>query len=171
MEKEPNNQEKLVGIKNFLIESNKAGYGGGEERQWIKEADQSTSINYESKDGAWKFHDNFFGGEPYGGREVISHQGKPEWLMIYYGEVSDKELDKNLVYAFLRKALIADFEGLPVRGPANLSETIDGQVWTYENSWTGDLERFAGHEYIKLDGRQIYDAEYSGGLVDQHPAV
>lgn len=165
------NLEKIEEIKSFLTEANKAGYGSGEERVWTKETDKSTTINYESENGEWKFHDNFFGGEPYGGREVIFRQGQPEWLMVYYGEVSDKTLDKKLVYAFLRQALMQAPDDLPVRGPENFSETNDSGDWVYENKWSGDLGHFSGHEYIKLNGQQIYDAEYSGGLVDQERGV
>ena len=164
MEKKPDNLEN---IKSFLIEANQAGYGSGEERQWVKEADKSTTIAYENQGGEWRFHDNFFGGEPYGGREVIFWHGKPEWMMVYYGEVSDKSVEKESVYNFLRQALNQAPEALPVRGPDHWEEKIAGVVWTYDNSWTGDLQRFSGHEYIKIDGREIYDAEYSGGLVDQ----
>ncbi len=35
----------------------------------------------------WAFHDNYFGGEPYGGRSVAFHQGKPVWIAVYYGWV------------------------------------------------------------------------------------
>ena len=53
----------------------------------------------ESEDKEWHYHDNFFGGEPYGGREVIFCHDQPVWMMVYYGEVSDKSLDKKIVYA------------------------------------------------------------------------
>ena len=56
-------------LKQFLIYSNKAGYSGGKEKSWIKESDGSTSIM--AKKGYWKSHDNFFGGEPYGGRTIV----------------------------------------------------------------------------------------------------
>ena len=166
MEQNPQNLEKLVGIKKFLIEANKAGYGSGEERVRVKESDGSTTIRYENKDGHFSFHDNYFGGEPYGGREVIFDNNKPVWMMVYYGEVSNKEIDKNAVYSFLGKALLSAPDDLPVRGPLRLAETIEGREWVYDNTYTGDLERFKGRETISLDGQQIYDADYSGGLVD-----
>ncbi|MFA6476006.1 MAG: DUF5680 domain-containing protein [Candidatus Paceibacterota bacterium] len=166
MEETPQSLEQLANIKKFLVEANRAGYGSGEEQVWTKEADGSTTISYESADKAWRFHDNFFGGEPYGGREIIFKDGHSEWMMIYYGEVSDKEIEKSAAYAFLRKALMNAPEDLPVRGPVHMSEVIDGKEWTYDNIYTGDLGRFSGHEYIKVDGKEIYDAEYAGGLVD-----
>ena len=53
----------------FLVDSNKAGYAGGEEKKWVKESDSSTTIPFEK--GQWRSHDNFFGGEPYGGRTIF----------------------------------------------------------------------------------------------------
>jgi hypothetical protein len=50
-------------LKQFLLDSNKAGYAGGEEKKWIKETDGSTTIPFLK--GLFKSHDNFFGGVPY----------------------------------------------------------------------------------------------------------
>ena len=69
-------------LKKFLIACNKAGYAGGEEKKWIKERDGSTTIPF--KLGDCESHDNFFGGEPYGGRTVVSYKGKPVWIMVYF---------------------------------------------------------------------------------------
>ncbi|MFA6254259.1 MAG: DUF5680 domain-containing protein [Candidatus Paceibacterota bacterium] len=158
----------LEELKKFLAESNKAGYGAGEsvERKWIKESDGSTTIAYVSVDGAWRFHDNFFGGEPYGGREVIFKNDQAVWLMVYYGEITDRELDKKEVYDFLRAALMKAPDDLPVRGPAEFKKEEGGKVWEYQNKWAGDLNRFKGREIILLDGREIFNTDYSGGWVD-----
>lgn len=66
-------------LRQFLIDSNKAGYATGKERAWVKEPDGSTSIPF-VKD-MWRSHDNYFGGEPYGGRVVVFYEGKPVWMM------------------------------------------------------------------------------------------
>ena len=157
-------KEKIDQIREFLIEANKVGYGGGEEKKWIKETDHSTTIAYES--GDWKFHDNFFGGEPYGGREVIFQGGQPVWLMVYYGLISDKTLDKNIVYKFLQSALMEAPADLPLRGPDHFEQEIEGQKWVYENKANGTMENFSGQEKIFIDSREIFYTDYSGGLVD-----
>ncbi len=156
--------EKIENVRKFLIRSNEAGYAGGEDKKWIKEADSSTTIAYE--DGDWKFNDNFFGGEPYGGREVIFKEGKPEWMMVYYGLISDKDLDKNKVYGFLRSALKLAPAEMPLRGPDLFVQEIDGQKWVYENKVGGKMENFSGKETISIDGREIFYTDYFGGLVD-----
>lgn len=145
-------------LRQFLIDSNRAGYAGGEEKEWTKEADGSTTISYE-RDG-WRLHDNFFGGEPYGGRTVVLHEARPVWMMVYYGWVAESA-DASLVYSVLRKALMQAPEAHPFRGPA---EWRDG-AFLYTNAWRGEVERFAGDEHIALGEQQIYSASYAGGLV------
>jgi len=147
-------------LHQFLIDSNKAGYAGGEEKQWIKEPDGSTTIPYTKDD--WKSHDNFFGGEPYGGRLVVSFQDKPVWMMVYYGWVAEGA-DPNPVYKILRSALMNMPAEAPFRGPRELTE--DG--FAYTNTWEGTVDRYSGTEQITQNGTLIYQADYRGGLVDQ----
>jgi hypothetical protein len=151
----------IESLTQFLIDSNKAGYAGGEEKTWIKERDESTTIPYEK--GEWKSHDNFFGGEPYGGRIVVSFQNKPVWMMVYYGWVSEGIL-ADPIYKVLRNALVHMPDEAPFRGPRELK---DGE-YMYTNSWSGNVERYSGEEKITQEGKIIYKANYMGGLVDQH---
>lgn len=151
-------------LRQFLIDSNKAGYAGGEEKKWIKESDGSTTIPYAQ--GEWKSHDNFFGGEPYGGRVVVFYQDKPAWMMVYYGWVAEG-VETDPVYAILQGALKQMPEDAPFRGP---KEFVDGE-FTYHNNWTGDVERYSGEEQITQSGKLIYKANYMGGLVDQRSGV
>ncbi|MBU0969861.1 MAG: hypothetical protein KKC20_04405 [Proteobacteria bacterium] len=65
-------QEELV---RFILDSNRAGYAAGDLKKWTKENDGSNSIMFEK--GLWRSHDNFLGGEPYGGRVVIFYENKP----------------------------------------------------------------------------------------------
>src|SRR3989338_7629232 len=113
-----------------------AGYESEGQKNEIKEKDGSTTLWYES--GDWKFHDNFFGGEPYGGRTVISYKNKPVWIMVYYGWLDAKVSDVNEAYVFLRKALRASKEGDDFRGPKEFSEG----KFEYVNNWQGTLENY-----------------------------
>jgi len=151
-------------LQQFLIRSNKAGYAGGEEKKWIKETDGSTTIPYTH--GEWRSHDNFFGGEPYGGRLVVFKKGIPVWIMVYYGWVAEG-VTTDKVYATLREALKAMPEDAPFRGPKEL--TFGGL--TYRNSWIGDIERYSGEEQITHNDKLIYKASYRGGLVDKRKGV
>jgi len=146
-------------LRQFLADSNNAGYAGGEEKKWIKENDGSTTIPFEK--GEWKSNDNFFGGEPYGGRIIVSYDGKPYWMMVYYGWV-EEGVDANSVYGVLRNALKQMPADYPFRGP---KELIDGE-FKYSNSWKGDVSRYSGEEQITQGDKLIYKANYMGGLVD-----
>jgi hypothetical protein len=152
--------KEIEQLKNFLIDSNNAGYAGGESKKWIKEADGSRTIPFEK--APWKSHDNFFGGEPYGGRTVVFYEGKPVWMMVYYGWVSEG-VETNPVYEALRNALKQMPKDYPFRGPREYKE---GE-FTYTNSWDGEVDRFSGEEQITKKGELVYKANYMGGLVDQ----
>ena len=106
-------------LVNFINEANIAGYEQEKPKNIKKENDGSTTIWYNR--GDWKFHDNFFGGEPYGGRTVIHLKNKPVYITVYYGYV-DKSVDPNKIYPFLRKSLRKGKEKV-FRGP-NLSSSF-----------------------------------------------
>jgi hypothetical protein len=84
-------------------------------------------------DGDFKMVDKWFGGEPYGGQEVIYYKDKAVWIMVYYGRVYDTKLNANDVYTFLRKSLQFPPEDKPFRGP---DEYTEGDL-TYTNAVTG----------------------------------
>lgn len=147
-------------LKRFLVDANKAGYAGGKEKNWIKENDKSTTIIFEK--GQFKSHDNFFGGEPYGGRTVVFFENKPYWIMVYYGWIEEK-VDINYVYKVLRNALSKMPKEYPYRGPKNHQT----ENYVYTNYWKGNVDKFSGEEKITLNDKQIYKASYLGGLIDQ----
>jgi hypothetical protein len=148
-------------LRRFLVEATRRGYAAGREATKLKEADRSTTIVYESDE--WRLHDNYFGGEPYGGRAVVFLHGRPVWLAMYYGRVTDPAYEVQPIYSFLRQALLLAPEHRPFRGPDEFS---DG-AFTYRNFWRGELEDFSGKETIDQDARRVYVARYAGGLVDR----
>lgn len=151
----------IVLLKKFLKESGKADYASGDSKNWVKEKNGSTTIFYKS--GNWTSHDNFFGGEPYGGRTVVHYNEKPVWMFIYYGRVEPDVTDIKKVYDFLKSALNAELENKIFRGPKSF---VKGE-FKYANSWEGGLEEFFGEEKIYREEKIIYFAKYMGGLVDQ----
>lgn len=146
-------------IRKFLVRANRNGYGNTSVKP-LDENDGSHAITYKEED--WLFNDNYFGGEPFGGREVISHNNKAVWMMVYYGFVIDMTLQTE-VYGFLKKALLNFTEDMPYRGPEKLE---DGE-WLYTNKVTGDFSNFSGEEVITFKNTEVYRAKYQGGLVDQ----
>jgi hypothetical protein len=139
----------------FLIKAKKRGYAG--ENQ-VKESDGSYSTRF--TEGDFRFHDNWFGGEPFGGREVVLYRGKPYWMMVYYGA---DLTGKDLAIPTLRKALSLMPDDFPARGPKSLK---NGE-YQYKNKWEGNVENFSGEETISKGTEQIYKTNYIGGLVDQ----
>jgi hypothetical protein len=147
----------LEELKQFLLEADKPhAFGTAEVKA---ETDGSRSIVYEQ--GDWRMHDNFYGGEPYGGRQVIFYKCQPVWLCVYYGRV----LGDNAVawlYSFLREALQHPEDEI-YRGPSSYKK---GDL-EYKNQASGNMENFSGREVILKDNQEIYEASYIGGLVDQ----
>ncbi len=147
-------------LKKFIYNASRATYASGDNSIKQKQLDGSTTILFE--EGDYKFHDNYFGGEPYGGREVVFLNNKPIWMMVYYGEVYDGFSTKE-VYPFLIESLSNNTEELPYRGP----EEYENDIWRYENVFGGDIEKFSGIEKIYKDEVCVYEARYMGGLVDK----
>jgi hypothetical protein len=147
-------------LKAFILEASHSTYASGDEGIRKKELDKSTTITYSK--GDWEYNDNYFGGEPYGGREVVLYKNKPVWMMVYYGWVVDG-VNTDRVYPILGKALSQSTVEKPYRGP---DEYIEGAN-IYANDMEGDVENFRGEERI-YDGEELlYIARYMGGLVDQ----
>lgn len=146
----------------FLVEAKKSTYAAGETAKKIIEADKSTTLIFE--DGEFKYHDNYFGGEPFGGREVVFWRNDPVYIMTYYGLVDESVLDFEVVYQVLQKALLLIPEDHPFRGPAEYAK----DELTYKNIFTGEIDNFFGEETISdAHGKEIYKAKYAGGFVCQ----
>jgi len=146
----------------FLVEAKKSTYAAGEAAKKIIEDNKSTTLIYEI--GDWKYHDNYFGGEPYGGREVVFFKNLPVYIMVYYGWVDESVVDPGALYKVLQEALKLIPEDKPFRGPRT---HVQGDL-TYANTFEGEVDNFFGEEIIvSSGGREIYKAKYIGGLVDQ----
>lgn len=146
----------------FLVKAKKATYATGEAAKKIIENDKSTTLVFE--EGDFKYHDNYFGGEPFGGREIVFFQNEPIYIMTYYGSVNESVSDFKVVYGILQKALLLIPENYPFRGPDEYSES----GFTYKNSYTGEIDSFFGDENISsADGKEIYRAKYIGGYVNR----
>ena len=150
----------IADLHAFLLASARGGYAAEFPDQDRDEPDGSHTVTFSQ--GDWRSHDNFFGGEPYGGRIVVSYVGKPVWIMVYYGHASESFADTKPIYEMLLTALKAVPEEMPLRGPAEL---VKGE-WKYANLWTGTIKRFSGEEQIYVESKKVYEANYMGGLVD-----
>lgn len=146
-------------LKLFIYKASKATYASGDESLKQKQTDGSTTIVF--SDGDFLYHDNYFGGEPYGGREVVFYKNKPVWMMVYYGLVYEG-INKE-IYEILVEALSSSTQDMPYRGPLEYIK----DNWKYENVISGEVEHFSGKEKIFKDGICVYEASYLGGFVDK----
>jgi hypothetical protein len=147
-------------LKQFIFEAGKKTYAANDASVKVKQADGSTTIEYSS--GPFRLHDNYFGGEPYGGREVVFLNDKAVWMMVYYGWVN-QGVAHNEVYKILMEALMNAPEDSPYRGPTS----FESGNWRYENNLLGNLGNFSGTEKIFKDDVCVYEASYLGGWTDQ----
>lgn len=150
----------LEQLASFLVQATKQGYASGEGKMRVDEPDGSTSVTV--KDGPWKSHDNYFGGEPYGGRIIVFYEGEPVWMMVYYGSVAEGVEDIESIYAMLMEALSQIPLEAPYRGPA---EIVTGTM-RYANSWSGSPEDYLGEEHIYNGETLVYSGWYRGGRVN-----
>ena len=151
----------LSDLKHFLVKAKTNTYASGDLNLLQKQPDHSTTITYQ--EGDFKYHDNFFGGEPYGGREVVFFKGKPVYLMVYYGSFNKNIKDLDKLYLILQKALTQIPPNYPFRDP----KLFESKNLQYLNQWQGSINNFSGHEKILKNHKPIYSAKYIGGLVDQ----
>src|SRR3989344_5351128 len=131
----------LSELQKFIFDASRATYASGDESIKQKQADGSTTIRYEQ--GKYLFHDNYFGGEPYGGREVVLLRGKAIWMMVYYGLVKEAASAKE-IYPFLMESLSHSTLEMPYRGPA----LYERDNLRYQNSFSGTTQQFSGTEKI-----------------------
>lgn len=145
----------------FLYEASQFGYATGRYKDWIKEKDGSTTISYKNED--WVMSDNFFGGEPFGGRMVVFYKTKPVWIMVYYGFIEENvTLEVEKVYRFLQSCLSKTPKEFPLRGPKKHTEND----FVYQNTWSGKISQYFGKEKILFKNQLIYKGFYLGGLVN-----
>ncbi len=142
----------------FLIKAKRSSYAAGNNAKSVKEKDGSTSLFF--IDGDFKYHDNYFGGEPFGGREVIFYKDKSVHIMVYYGKVNNTIKNSEPIYQFLREALKLIPKEYPFRGPKEFTN----DNLTYKNLYFGNIDCFSGEEtIIDKNGKVIYQGKYLGG--------
>ena len=145
----------------FLVKAKKAGYASGGKAKKTKEKNKSKTIIF--KEGNLKYYDNYFGGEPYGGEEIVFLKNQPIYMMVYYGFVDKSFKDFKGVYKFLQEALSQIPKDKPFRGP----KFYQNGDYAYRNWFSGEIKNFSGIEKIYFGKKKVYEAKYIGGLVDQ----
>jgi hypothetical protein len=114
--------------------------------------------------GPWLYRDIYAGMAFFVGQELVYHQHRPVWSMVYAGgivDMPDSGAAPHTVYPFLQAALRLVPSDQPYRGPADYAE----QGCRYANRATGSLLDFHGDETIAIAETVVYRLRYSGGLL------
>lgn len=153
--------KRIHQLNRFLLDTAADGYANAD-APITRPVDGSHDLLI--KRSNYNLHDNWFGGEPFGGREVVSDSGKAFWMMVYFGAIEDPKEKPADVYIGLREALAKPDKDLPVRGPKR-HKASNGYEYGFD--YRGTLERFRGDEWIQNPkGEVVYRCEVSGGMVD-----
>lgn len=161
MERRSIDQKFTKELLGFLYSAQLHGYGSG--RKPYNGMDGAHTLSYTEEDKGFEFVDIWYGGEPFRGMMMVRYRGTVCWVMTYGGEVFSS-VDKELVYACLRAALLNPQQDSPWRGPAVLTHE---NGLRYVNRWSGDIAKLKGKEYIYQSGaNRLYEATYEGGFVD-----
>jgi len=109
----------------------------------------------------WSYRDRYAGQNPYGGHELVWHDGRVVWMKNYIAEVLAEAPPMEAIYAFQREVLGKPDPKHLMRGPASYGKG----PWCYANTVTGNLSRFSGEETIAFESKPVYRMIFHGGLV------
>ena len=147
-------------LTKFLNEANKATYANQDAPKVASSRLKSEDYHFE-KDGLI-YHDTYFGARDFIGEEIVYENEKPMWGANYFGFVLDETVSEKDVYAFLRQALMQEYDDvIPVRGPVKFS--LENKEYRFIVD--GDLTNFSGKEEIVFDGKVVYRCFLHGGMI------
>ncbi len=149
-------------ITEFLLVAKKESYA----YENAKEANPFPKLKLiKHESGNWRYVDQYVGGEPFQGLEIVWFKDVPVWAMTYRGDYKGKQ-DYKLFLQFLKAALRAMPQDAPYRGPKEF-ESADFPSWKYENKWSGRVKEFKGKEKILFNNKKVYETKYQGGLIGE----
>ncbi len=76
-------------LESFIMAAKAATYAGDGQKLL---AYRQGSHDLQHHDGAWTYHDCYFGGADFMGEEVVYFRGEPVWGMNYYGRLLREDL-------------------------------------------------------------------------------
>ena len=150
----------LEEIKKFLDKANKHTYANKNAQK--AKSTRLNSEDYHFEEGDLIYHDTYFGAKDFIGEEIIYKKGTPVWGANYFGFILKEDVDKKVVYDFLRRALMQSHKSeIPVRGSSDFSF----EDWAYQFSVNGHLGNFSGEEKILFKGDVVYRCFVHGGFI------
>ncbi|MCP4536150.1 MAG: hypothetical protein GY832_03300 [Chloroflexi bacterium] len=114
--------------------------------------------------GAFSYLDSYFGGTDFIGQEVVYYEGKPVWVMNYYGHILDpSRITAAKAGQIIKESLSKLYEEGRFLG--GFEHSMGNS--TYVDTNEGDLNSFTGKEWIVRDNTEVYELVYHGGLVKE----
>jgi len=147
-------------LAEFLVDAKKYTYSYGGSREYRSLDDGSLEFLFRKEN--FEFRDRYFGFDDFAGEEVVFLDGEPVWILNYCGSfLGGENFSNEIVYQFLRKALLTVNMKYPFRGGKYFSE----DEYTYINHIEGNMDKFQGEEFILFKGKKIYVLSYQGGKI------
>ena len=147
----------------FLIKAKKNGYASQGDNTSIEPLIPGTK-QLEYKEGDFFYRDIYVGMSYFVGQEIVYFKNKIIWSMCYAGGIEKNNIEQSdiiQIYEFLRVALSKVSKDNIFRGP----KIVKDNNKEYINESNGTLELFTGSEYIKMNGKRVYQLQYNGGLI------
>ncbi|MDD1779861.1 DUF5680 domain-containing protein [Enterovibrio sp. ZSDZ35] len=114
------------------------------------------------QNGDFQYLDSYFGGTDFLGQEIVYFNSQPVWAMNYYGRIIEPSLfDVEKAGIVVLDSLAKLYETGHFLGDS-VNETPLG---TYYDTNSGTVKSFTGYEWIKYDGKKVYELHYHGGLI------
>ena len=115
-------------------------------------------------EGPFSYMDSYFGGTDFLGQEVVYFEGKPVWVMNYYGKILNPELiDGQTTGRIIKESLGKLYQEDRFLGGFE-NETSLG---SYFDTNEGDVSSFTGLEWITVQDQKVYELVYHGGMVKE----
>lgn len=156
--------ELLKELNRFLGKATLATYAGGGPEV---DPEESGFKELEYKEGKWAYKDSYTGFFQSWGREIVWYEGKPFWIQLYGGGMTEKfQTDASFAHKtfdFLKKALSTGEkqEEFQPRGPKKFT---NGE-WDYVCEWESNISNFKGSEKILFKGEIVFIHDFFGGLI------
>lgn len=145
----------------FIVRAKAVTYVGGGAKSLSY---RPGSHDLQFHEGAFSYLDSYFGGSDFLGQEVVYCEGKPVWVMNYYGRILEPSLITAAEVGQIIQTSLSKMykEGRFLGG----FEHLIGNN-TYFDTNEGDITSFTGKEWITCEGVKAYELTYHGGLVKE----
>ncbi|HYG60019.1 MAG TPA: DUF5680 domain-containing protein [Symbiobacteriaceae bacterium] len=76
----------LQALEQFIVAAKRVTYVGSGKKLLPY---RPSSKDLQHAEGEWVYHDSYFGDSDFAGQETVYFQGKPVWVMNYFGRILD----------------------------------------------------------------------------------